>query len=54
MRRRMYEILRELLPQLPPNIDIAVTVFSAELLLMSHEELKEQLIQALHRANLLK
>jgi ribonuclease P protein component len=54
IRRRLYEMLRELLPQLPANTDIAITVFSAELLLMSHDELKEQLIQALERAELLR
>jgi len=54
IRRRLYELLRELLPQLPPQTDIAVTVFSPELLVLPHQELKEQLVQALERAELLK
>ena len=54
IRRRLYELIRELLPQLPQDHDIAITVFSAELLLMTHEELKDQLLQILERAELLK
>lgn len=53
MRRRMYELLRELHPQLPANYDIAITVFSPELLLVSPKELREQLTQAFTRAGLL-
>ena len=42
MRRRVYEILRQHFNFEKPY-DIAVTIFSDEVLAVSHEELKEQL-----------
>jgi ribonuclease P protein component len=42
MRRRVYEILREHFNFEKPY-DLAITIFSDEVLTISHEELKEQL-----------
>lgn len=53
IRRRVYEIIRELQPQLATSYDIAVTVFSAELLEASHDELKGQIIQSFVKAGVL-
>lgn len=53
MRRRIYEILRELEPRVKRSHDIALTVFSPELLDIPHEELRQQVIEVLDRAAVL-
>jgi ribonuclease P protein component len=53
MRRRIYEVIRELHPRIKASQDIALTVFSAELLEASHEELRQQIIEVLTRADVL-
>lgn len=50
MRRRIYEIIRELQPQIKNSHDIAITVFSPELLDVSFLELREQIMDVLTRA----
>lgn len=50
MRRRVYEVIRELQPSVLGSFDIAVTVFSAELLDVSYDELKRQIVQVFERA----
>ena len=40
IRRRVFEVIRTHWDHLVPNTDMVVTVFSAELLTMSHEELE--------------
>lgn len=53
MRRRMYEEIRVMIPEIKPHRDIAVTVFSPELLLVSQAELREQLRSLLEKADLI-
>lgn len=54
IRRRVYEVIRELHPEIKGSFDIAVTVFSAELLDVSHDELKRQVIQTFERAEVVR
>jgi len=42
IRRRIYEIIRNNISDNPPTIDIAISVYSPEVLNLSHEELKAQ------------
>jgi len=43
IRRRVYEVIRHELTHLPPHIDIAVSVFSADVALMPAQELEREL-----------
>lgn len=54
IRRRVFEIVRTHWDHLAPNTDIVVTVFSAELLTMSHEELEGVVLDALKQGHLYK
>jgi len=51
IRRRIYEIARPLLND-APAIDVVISVFSAEVLDASHNELTIQLLPLLHKAGL--
>lgn len=53
MRRRIYEIIRELQPRIKGNHDIAITVFSPDLYDVSFTELHEQIVDMLRRADIL-
>ena len=47
IRRRIYEIIRQHTKPNSPTIDIALTVYSPEVLNLSHDELKSQVDQLL-------
>lgn len=51
IRRRIYEIVRHLLPDSPP-VDVVISVYSAEALTATHDELAIQLLPLLHQAGL--
>jgi len=42
IRRRIYEIIRANIGESPPIIDIAINVYSPEVLTLTHDELKKQ------------
>jgi len=52
IRRRIYEIMRERLPDIPKAYDISVIVTSGEMLGLEAPELRQQLIGMLERAQL--
>lgn len=54
IRRRLYEIIRQELPQLIPEYDIAVIVFSRDVETIPHEELETAVIESLRQARLYK
>ena len=54
VRRRIYEIIRRELPNLKNSQDIAVIVFSAEVLTMPHAELQTAIKNLLFQAKLYK
>jgi ribonuclease P protein component len=54
MRRRIFEIIRQELPQFKASHDVAVMVFSSEVLSLSHEELHETLKNLFTQADLYK
>lgn len=54
IRRRIYEIIRAEVPELQPNIDVAVMVFSAETRTVSHNELKRSIQTIFREAGLYK
>lgn len=54
IRRRVYEIIRLELPRLKSNQDIAVIIFSPEVLIMPHKELKQALTSLFSQAHLYK
>ena len=51
IRRRVYEIARPLLAD-APAIDVVVSVYAAEVLTVTHDELTIQLLPLLHQAGL--
>lgn len=51
-RRRIYEIIREELPQMEAVHDVVVIVSSAEVLSTSPEDLKKQLTQLFNQSGL--
>ena len=53
VRRRIYEIIREELPHIDRSYDIALTVFSAELLDTPHDELRYQVRGVLQQAKII-
>lgn len=53
IRRRIYEIIRKEDIQVQPSFDIAISVFSADLLETSHEELREKITSLFKKANIL-
>lgn len=54
VRRRMYELLREDLPNLQERSDIAIIITSSETLTITHDELRSSLTRALAQAGLYK
>lgn len=54
IRRRVYEILREQLPQFNGSYDCVIMIFSAEVLTLPHLELKKILIEQLSSARIIK
>jgi ribonuclease P protein component len=54
MRRRIYEIIRHELPHITTAHDVAVMIFSSEVLHLPAEELKETLQQIFKQADLYK
>lgn len=54
MRRRIYEIIRHELPRVPQAHDVAVMIFSNEVLNLPAEELTETLRQLFDQAELYK
>ena len=43
VRRRLFEIVRHRLNSIPPSTDIVITVFSSEVLDMSHDKIDQEL-----------
>jgi ribonuclease P protein component len=54
IRRRVYEVIRQELPNLAPNYDIVLLVFSSELLTLPHAELVSTIKQLLATAQIYK
>jgi ribonuclease P protein component len=54
IRRRLYEALRELEPQITTSFDIVVTVFQDSLLETPSEKLKSQLVDQLRELSIIK
>lgn len=54
VRRRIYEIIRLELPNVRSGFDIVVMVFSPEVLLMPHDDLKAAVKQLFSQARLYK
>ena len=54
MRRRIYEIIRAELPKFDPAHDVAVMVFSSEVLFLESEELRKTITVLFSRADLYK
>jgi ribonuclease P protein component len=54
MRRRIYEIIRQELPHMVPAHDVAVMIFSAEVIAMPADELHEIVKQLFIQAGLYK
>ena len=54
IRRRIYEVIRAELPALKPSYDVAVIVFSSEIMTMPAKELKDTLRQLFSQAALYK
>jgi ribonuclease P protein component len=53
LRRRVYEIMRRHLSEIKEPYDVAITVFSGELLVMPAEELEREIISLLAKESLL-
>jgi ribonuclease P protein component len=54
MRRRVYEIIRHELPKIPHAHDVAVMIFSSEVMNLPAEELTETIRQLFTQADLYK
>ena len=54
IRRRVYEIIRLELPYLKTDQDVVIIIFSAEVLLMPHKDLKQVIKSILSQAKLYK
>lgn len=54
LRRRIYEIIRKHQDSLPQAYDIAISVFSADLLEMPHAELTQQIEKLFKESGLVK
>lgn len=54
IRRRVYEIIRLELPYLKNDQDVVIIIFSAEVLLMPHKDLKQVIKSILSQAKLYK
>lgn len=54
MRRRLYELARELQDQISEPYDIVITVFHDSLIEANHKELRDQLKKQLKESGVLK
>ena len=54
MRRRVYEVIRKELPNIPQSYDVAVMIFSSEVLSMSADDLTDTIRQLFEQAELYK
>ena len=54
MRRRVYEVIRNELPNIPQSYDVAVMIFSSEVLSMSADDLTDTIRQLFEQAELYK
>ena len=54
MRRRIYEVVREVDDRIEGPYDIAITVFQNSLMDASHSQLKTQLVKQLKEAGVIK
>jgi ribonuclease P protein component len=54
MRRRVYEIVRQELPNIPRAHDVAIMIFSSEVITLPSEELTETIRQLFTQADLYK
>lgn len=54
MRRRIYEIVRQELPKIPQAHDVAIMIFSSEVIGLPSEELTEVIRQLFTQADLYK
>jgi ribonuclease P protein component len=52
IRRRLYEVIRHELPKITASHDVAVMVFSSEVMHLPHEELVELVTQLFEQAGL--
>ncbi|HEV7951850.1 MAG TPA: ribonuclease P protein component [Candidatus Saccharimonadales bacterium] len=52
MRRRIYEIVRQELPNIPRAHDVAIMIFSSEVITLPNEELKDIIRQLFAQADL--
>ncbi len=53
MRRRIYEVIRKEAIYRQPGFDIAVSVFSSDILEISHEELTEKIVSLFKKAGII-
>lgn len=53
IRRRIYEIIRKENIHTQPSFDIAISIFSPNLLEVSHEELRKKIISLFKKANII-
>ena len=53
-RRRIFEIVRHALPELRATYDFTITIYSGEVVTMSHDDLRREVHQLLAAARLLK
>ena len=54
LRRRIYEVIRTHQDDLPKGYDVAISIFSSELLELPHAELTKQLDQLFRQSGLVK
>lgn len=54
VRRRLYEVVRQELPNIQQNSDIVIIVFSSEVLSLPHQELVETVKQLFSQADIYK
>lgn len=54
IRRRLYEIIRRELPLLKSDVDLVLIVISAEVAVMNHQELEDEVRTSLKEAELYK
>jgi len=54
IRRRVYEIIRNQLPEMKQGYDLVITVFNVSVARENSQELKQRIIKLLHSAELMK
>lgn len=53
VRRRVYEVMREFIPQFQNTIDVAVTIYRAEVATMPHDELVGEIAKCLTKLDII-